>query len=305
MTTSYDDAVSTPWPPPSSPPVTRTGWYRAVDGEWYVSAVPPAPGYVLTDDGHWQSPDGRDDEPWRRSTWGLGDFWWGVLVYLLASLVLGVVIAVVATAVDSDRDIDDLLSGPYVVAALVVVNAIAFAGVPWLASRRKGLASLAADFGLRFRPIDLAIGLGLGIGGLIGAAVVSTVVDSLLDVDESTSNVPVDALGNASEFVVFFVAVAVVTPIVEELFFRGLLYRSFLKRGSRPLGAIVRTTIIFVIPHLTAVSTWQNVVTLAATIGVLGAVFNLACHVTGNRLGAPIVAHLVVNGTAAVALFVT
>lgn len=292
------------WPPPTSSPVTRTGWYRAADGEWYVSAVAPAPGYTLTDDGYWQSPDGRDDEPWRRSGWGLGDFWWGVLVYLGASIVLGIVIAIVVAATDADRNLDDVLSGPYVIAALVIVNAVAFAGVPWLASRRKGLDSLAADFGLRIRPVDLAIGFGLGIAGLIGAAIVSTAVDGLLDVEESTSNVPVDSLDNAGQFIAFFLAVAIVTPIVEELFFRGLLYRSFLKRGAGPLGAIVRTTIIFVLPHLTAVSTWQNALTLAATIGVLGAMFNLACHLTGNRLGAPIVAHLVVNGTAVVALLV-
>ena len=42
--------------------------------------------------------------------------------------------------------------------------------------------------------------------------------------------------------------------------------------------------------------------TVGASIAVLGLAFQLACHVTHRRLGAAIVAHLVVNGAAVLAL---
>lgn len=292
-----------PWPPPTGSPVGTRGWYRASDGEWYRTEAAPAPGYVLDREGRWV----HIDEPgtataadaWRWTRWGLGDVWWGALVYLAASLLIG--FAVVAVAALRGQPIDDLDLGPYAISFLVVGNVAAFWGVPWWASRRKGLGRLRADFGLAFRPIDAAIGLGFGIGGLIAAALVGTAIDAAFGVDETTTNIPVDALSGAGEFVAFFVAVAVVTPVIEELFFRGLVFRSLLKRGASTVWAIAWTTAIFVIPHLTAADDLASLVSLGASIAVLGLAFQLACQVTG-RLGAAIVAHIVVNGAAVVAL---
>ena len=103
----------------------------------------------------------------------------------------------------------------------------------------------------------------------------------------------------------FFIAVAVVTPVIEELFFRGLLYRSLLKRGRSAPWAIAVTTVLFVIPHLPAAESWNEVAGLFGAIGSLGLAFNLACHWTGNRLAAPITAHMLVNGLAAIALYLS
>jgi membrane protease YdiL (CAAX protease family) len=292
------------WPPPTGTPVDSWGWYRATDGRWYRSSEPPAPGYVLGASGRWvtaHDPDARrTDAAWRWSRWGLGDAWWGALVYVVGSLVLSA--AMLAVAAVRAGDLDDLELGPYAIAFLVVGNVAAFWGVPWLASKRKGLQSLRADFGLHLRPVDLAIGVGFGIGGLVGAGIVGTAIDAAFDVEETTSNVPVDTLHGAGEVVLFFLAVAVVTPIVEELFFRGLVYRSFLKRGRSVGVAMAATTAIFVIPHLTAAEDLASLVSLGASIAVLGFAFQLACQVTQRRLGAPIVAHLVVNGAAVLVL---
>lgn len=292
-----------PWPSPTGVPVGSSGWYLANDGHWYRSDSPPAPGYVLGSDGRWTAAV----DPWRRGRWGLGDFWWGVLAYVGGSIVLGLVVAVVVAATD-DRpgtDLADVELGPYAISCLVLANVVAFFGIPWLASHRKGLGRLADDFGLRLRPVDVAIGLGLGIAALIAAAVVGTLIDTAFDVEETTSNIPVDALVGWGEFTAFFVAVAVVTPVIEELFFRGLLYRSFLKRGAPAWRAIIWTTLIFVAPHLTAATSLASLASLAASIGVLGLMFNVACQLVQLRLGAAIVAHLVVNGTAVIALAVS
>jgi uncharacterized protein len=249
--------------------------------------------------GAWSIDDTPVGEPWQRSRWGLGDCWWGLLVYVAASLVVGIGITLVLLATD-DRAVDELEFGAYAVSISIVANIAAFAGVPWLASRRKGLRSLAADFGLSFRPIDLAIGLGTGLAALVVGAIVSSGLEALLDPSSDTSTIPVDDLDGTGRIIAFACAVAVVTPIIEELFFRGLLHRSLLKRGMRPWLSMLVTTLVFVLPHLLAVPEWPNVVILFAAITILGASFHLACHLTGNRLGAPIVAHMVVNGLAVV-----
>lgn len=291
------------------------GWYQAADGLWYETDVPPAPGWWLASDlrwypasqatrhpqhGHRGAADGP--EAWRASGWGLGDSWWGGLVYVVASVAISILLVVGNTLIDPDMAFTDVELGPYAVSISVLANVLAFAGVPWLATRRKGLASLADDFGLRFRWLDVAIGFGLGLGALIASGIAATAVDELLGNDDTTSNIPVDDLTGPGEFIAFFLAVAVITPIIEELFFRGLLHRSLLKRGTGRLAAMVITTIVFVLPHLLAEPAWPDIAVLFTAITVIGSALHLACLLTDLRLTAPIVAHCVINGTAVIAL---
>lgn len=303
--------VSSPtWPPPEAPVPRTAGWYLASDGRWYPSAQPPGAGYWLASDGLWYPPmavtwpaqPAITEQAWRQSRWGLGDVWWGVLAYVVANMAtLAAIFAVLAVS-DPDR-LEDTSLGPYAISISIIGNVVAFAGVPWLASRRKGLRSLAADFGLRFRPVDLAIGLGVGVAALMSAGAVSLALDALLGAEEATSNMPVDDLPTTGEFLAFLVAVGIVTPVIEELFFRGLVLRSFLKRGRGAVVSITATTLVFVVPHLMAAESWQGLVTLSASITVLGLSFALACNWTDGRLGAPIVAHALVNTLAVVATF--
>lgn len=299
------DEAST-WPAPAGSPAGTSGWYVAADHRWYRTDHPPAPGYALGDDGRWYGPgqpgEATTGEPWRRSRWGLGDVWLCVLAYIFAGIAGAGLAALFDIARGGNGSFDE--AAPSSLALFVACNAIATGGVVVAATRRKGQRSLRLDFGLQGRWRDLWIGLGLGIAGLIGAAVMGALIDGVLGADERSSNVPVDDLSGFGEFVLFFAAVALVTPVVEELVFRGLLYRSLLKRGRSAPVAIAMTTALFVLPHLTAAESWIELASLTGSIGVLGLAFNLACHWTGNRLAAPIVAHVVVNGLAAVALFV-
>ena len=285
------------WAPPTGVPAGTTGWYLAADGAWYRSEHPPAPGYRLAGDGRWRP---NEAASWRDSRWGLGQVWWGVLMYIVAGLLGATAIEAIEGMTGDRIDAD----GPIAIAAFVGLNALALIGVLRFATHRRGQDSLRTDFGLDVRRWDPLIGLGVGFVALLVAGLASAGIDAAFDADEPTTNVPVDELSSFTQFAVFFVAVAIVTPVVEELFFRGLLYRSILKRGRSPARAIPVTTLLFVVPHLPAVDSWPEVVSLFASIGVLGLAFNLACHWTDNRLFAPITAHFVVNGLATVALYV-
>lgn len=224
--------------------------------------------------------------------------WWGILAYVVTGLIGAAVIWLAST--DGDT-LDD--TGPYAIGIAVAFSAVAIVGVATLATRRKGLGNLRADFGLSGRWLDLPIGMGIGVAAMFIAGIAAYAIDSAFGADEQTSNLPVDDLTSAGQFTVFFLAIAVVTPVIEELFFRGLIYRSLLKRRRSAARAILATTLIFIIPHLPAAESWPEVLSLAAAIGTLGAAFNLACYWTNNRLVAPIAAHAVVNGVAALALY--
>jgi membrane protease YdiL (CAAX protease family) len=284
--------------------MSLTGWYRGVDGAWHQTDAAPAPGWWLASDRCWYPPaqaTWRPDAPWMASRWGLGQLWWAALVFVAGSILFAVAYLLIDGALHPDRVVDETEFGPYATSLSIGLSELALGAVALFATRSKGLRSLRDDFGLRCRRRDVAIGFGLGVVALVVAGAASAFLDDLLGVDERTSNVPFDAL-HGWEILAYLLAVAVIAPVMEELLFRGLVYRSFLKRGSRPLAAGVWTTLIFVAPHLLAVLQWPGVVTLFVAIAVLGAVFNLACHWTGNRLGAPIVAHMVVNASAVIAL---
>jgi uncharacterized protein len=270
----------------------------ASDNRWY----PPNLAAVSAD--HAKAPIRSGTHNWIDSRWGFGDVCWGLLAFVVANIAIGVFIAVVLVA-SNEQNLNELQLGPYAIAVSILGNVVAFVGVPWLATRTKGLRSLSDDFGLRFRPIDLAVGVGVGLGSLVLATIVRLVLDNLLGAEEQTSNLPIDELNGVGQFVAIFVAVAIVTPIIEELFFRGLLYRTFLKHGTNRTSSITLTTLLFTLPHLLAVPSWPGVAILFGSIAVFGLAFNLACHWTGNRLGASIVAHIVINGTAILALYLS
>jgi membrane protease YdiL (CAAX protease family) len=123
----------------------------------------------------------------------------------------------------------------------------------WLASQRAGSGSMVADYGITFRWIDLA-GLAVGAGAqLVLIRVVYLPLEALwpgtFTEDRLTENAQdlVDRAGGASTLLL--VAVVVVgAPVVEELFYRGLLQRSLAARFNE--GAVlVAVAVIFAAVH--------------------------------------------------------
>jgi hypothetical protein len=302
-------------PPPRPPEHLQEGWFLAADGTWRKSATPPGPGWWLASDQRWyppeaavstafqpDAPDPDGPEAWRSSRWGFGEFGWGMLAYLGGSIIFSIGLIVVLTAngdVDSDTtDTSDIELSVWAISAALIINYIAFIGVPYLATRAKGLRSLARDFGLSFRWIDLPIGIGGGLVALLGGGILGTAIDSALGADEATSNVPVESVNGWLEFAVLLIGIGVLTPLAEELFFRGLFLRSGLKRGWSVAVTVLATTLIFTLPHLAAVPEWPGVVTITAVIGFFGLVLAMLTIWTKLRLGAAIIAHLLINSTA-------
>jgi membrane protease YdiL (CAAX protease family) len=86
--------------------------------------------------------------------------------------------------------------------------------------------------------------------------------------------------------------VGIGAPIVEEIFYRGLAQRSLIRRFG-PLWGIVLSSVLFAGSHLELLQ-FPALVAAGAVFGVLAYRF--------GRLGPAIVAHMVFNMTAVVAL---
>jgi membrane protease YdiL (CAAX protease family) len=168
-------------------------------------------------------------------------------------------------------------------------------GAPLVASRYKGSGRLSVDFGLRARPIDAAIGFG---GGLAAQFVLLPIIALLLSPFVGHP----DVSGQARELsdkadgigvVALVIAIVVVTPVAEELFFRGLLLRSLARRWGTG-WAIGLSSVLFGVSHLRAASAAVLLVTIVS-LTAFGALLAVLAVRTG-RLGSAILAHALFNG---------
>lgn len=219
-----------------------------------------------------------------------------MLAFLLATLggVVGETIVIVASGTKS-------VGGKIPITAPVLAGAVFGQYGVWLAwiyvaSRFKGIGSLRADFGfaldlLRDWPM---IGFGLGFEIVAGIA--------LLPISRLIGHAPqqvVQELDSArgGKLAVLTVTALVVAPVVEELFFRGLLLRSLQRRMSAP-AAVAISALAFGLAHV--VFDWGSGVVLPALValGMLSGVFAVR---TGN-LSRSILLHVGFNLLAVLAV---
>jgi len=231
--------------------------------------------------------------------WGL----WQVAAGLgLFAVVLVGANLLVATGVIEGTDVAQF--GLSVAGYGVLVATVVFA------SRRLGQRSLAKDFWLRFRPVDLAIGLGLGLFAKVLSAVYGLVGIALFGVPVQQSNLTLS--GDTLWLVVNgVVMVAIVAPFAEELFMRGLVLHAVrnavLRRAGRPQPApanvqrtalvvsIAASSLLFMALHLYQSTEPALLFVLGLSTLTLGVLNAVIVYLT-QRLGPAIVAHMVFNG---------
>ena len=159
---------------------------------------------------------------------------------------------------------------------------------------------MVEDFGLRFRLIDVPVGLVIGVvSQLVLVPIVSLPWIALLgkdldDLDDSARELAdkaTDPLGVA----LLFVIVVLGAPVVEELFFRGLLQRSLLRRVA-PVLAVAISALVFGVTHFQLLQ-FPALVAFGAVLGFLA--------LRTGRLGPAIVAHMAFNAVTVIALVLT
>jgi uncharacterized protein len=250
------------------------------------------------------------DTPWvppqtKRQAW----MW---LVYAVVGFLVGQVCAEIfglvagAVAGKTSAQLTALASSSvppewYVVSTLLGLW-IGFIGAPWLASRTQGTRHFFRDLGVRFRVIDL-VGIAIGIGGQILVAIMYAPFQH----DIHDFNGPSQKLTGGSHgagFIVIAIFTVLFAPMMEELFFRGLLLKSLVRLftrlgapgGARTVGivlAVILDGLLFGLAH----GEWVQLAGLATFGMILAAV----SYRTG-RLGMNMVAHASFNLVAIIAI---
>ncbi len=249
-----------------------------------------------------------DSRPW----WGLGDVWVGLLLsQVMAGLVASVLLQV--------GDWDTVDEAPLWTTGLLLFGLHgSLAAVAVFAARTKG-HGVVRDYALRFASTDVGVGVLTGVlAQLILVPLVTFPVIWLTDTDlEDVSRSATELADRATDPVgvmVLIMAVGVVAPVVEEIFFRGLMLQAFRKRRNMALleqllppsvapdtasdrwntrVAIVFSSLLFGATHFQLI--------LIPALTAAGAVFALLA-VRYDRLGPAIWAHVAFNGTTLVSL---
>lgn len=153
---------------------------------------------------------------------------------------------------------------------------------------------VAERLGLRFRWVDAPVGLVVGVATqLLVIPALYLPFRSLID-DDDLSGPARDLLGGAGGLglAIIGVSVVVVAPVVEELFFRGLLLGGMQRRWGT-VAAVVASSVVFGATHFQPL--------LLPALATAGAVFAVATVRTG-RLGTAIAMHMAFNATTFVAV---
>ena len=220
----------------------------------------------------------------RQSRWGLGDAAAGFLVGIASTTVfLGLFFAATGRT-----------SGLAATAIGMAGLWVGFLGVPVYAARTKGSGSLAAEFGLRTRWQDAVWGLPLGVAcQVIMVPLIYLPLRPFIE-DEELSRPADELFGDfrGPSLVLLVLLVVVAAPLVEELFFRGLLLRALTRRLG-PVPGILVSGAVFGATHFQLL----QFVALAA-FGVVLATL----AVRHRRLGPAIWVHMGFNATTVVLL---
>ena len=224
--------------------------------------------------------------------WGVAD----AAVAFVAGTVLAVLLGSLAQAASGYQPSSGKPVPLAVNAAGLVGLWLGLGGGTVLASRRHGSSRLSTDFGFRIRwPADLGV-----IAGLVSQYVLVPLLylpfEHLDPTLRHRLETPAkrDTAGTHGGFGItaLFLLLAVGAPVVEELFFRGLLLRS-LRRRFGPVVAIAGSAVLFGLAHF-------ELLQLPALIA-FGVVLAVLAYRSG-RLGPGIVAHATFNAVTVLSL---
>jgi membrane protease YdiL (CAAX protease family) len=172
---------------------------------------------------------------------------------------------------------------------------VGLVGVTLWASRRKGRGDLDRDFGFRLEGRDVPKGVVVGLACyFILVPLIVLLVETLfhdVNVSQQSEELTADASGWSMALLGPFLVVG--APLVEELFFRGLLQRSLVRRLGVMPGIVIGGFLFGLAHGMVDIDGW-TVVALVLALSAFGMVLGTLAHRTG-RLGPGMVAHGVFN----------
>jgi len=223
--------------------------------------------------------------------WGLGDVAIGVVCSLVLSSLIGAVIMAAVGWQSSDEIPMWGLGVLQIPLWAGYLGSVVYAG-------SKG-GGVIGDFGARVRWSDVPVGLVVGVGAqVLLLPILYAPIFELTGTDTDELSRPAEDLaaraGGSSSWLLFALLVGVIAPVVEELFYRGLLLRSLEKRGLAPWIAVVASATLFAAMHLQPLQ-FPGLLLFGLLSGALA--------VRTGRLGPSVFAHIGFNMTTVVVLY--
>lgn len=164
-------------------------------------------------------------------------------------------------------------------------------------SHKRRSGSVIKDFGLKVKAVDIPIGIVIGVlGQFVLVPVLYFPLIKLYPSLGKSLSAPAKSLANLAhgyEFFVLSAAVVIGAPIVEELFFRGLLLSS-LRQRLGPIMSMLASAFIFGLAHFEPLQLLG-----LFSLGVVLAFMALKLE----RIGAGIFAHAAFNASTMFVLF--
>ncbi len=162
------------------------------------------------------------------------------------------------------------------------------------------LSKLFDNYGFKIKPfVDIPLGVGLGVvAQLYLVGLFSWPLSFFVHNLSRKLSGPADNLVHGlphTEIIVLGVLVCVMSPLFEELFFRGLLQRAFLEVSAQHgrlfsvISSVILTAVFFAIAHF-------ELLQLMPLFG-FGVILGLAAYLT-RRLGLGVAAHMAFNAVA-------
>jgi len=205
----------------------------------------------------------------------------GVAAGVAAAVVAGIALSVAGVA-------------RYSALRTVAGVAILWASLLWAcvtASRRYGTGSLRQDLGLSWSRWDPVRGLGINLVARIATTTVALVLIGMFGKLAGNTAPVTHEKKHVAALVVLTVVAVVGAPIVEELFFRGLLLRSLASRYGF-VQAVAIQAAVFGLAHADPAQGWFTL-TLVAVTATFGAIQGLFAREWG--LGPLQVSHSLFN----------
>jgi membrane protease YdiL (CAAX protease family) len=196
---------------------------------------------------------------------------------------------------------DNLLSDPSFILTLQVLFWVGLLVGPLLARLIGKYKFMEQEkmFALGFKPKWLIWALGLGLGAQALSLSIGLLIQRAYGQESATGNAAqvAEAFGSVSP-IILFLMLAVGAPIVEEIFYRGLVFTAIANRFGLVTGGIV-SSLLFGVSHYQG-GGYNGLFVILLTTG-LGGVLAYARY-RSKGLALPILIHIVFNAVAASAL---
>ncbi len=235
---------------------------------------------------------GLDGRP--RSTWKV---WEAIAVYLLAILIAGLATLPIIELV-GDEDLATLVASA--VAALVIIGVL----VVWLSRRHPTWVRVLGfpERGEWWREVRASMGFGLLLypGIVFGVGLVVSLLLGAISGEQVQAPEQIPSGLSAAGVIVTVLYAIVIAPVHEELFFRGVLFRS--ARDRYGLGAgLIASGLGFGLIHYLG-GAWQDAALLMGVMFFNGIALAWWYERRGTIV-APVVAHMVFNVIGLILIF--